>query len=108
MESKILSWNVRGVKDKWQELDLLLKDEVKPVVLCLQETKLPADKQDFFLKGYTAHNLIHTDGQIACGGVSVFVDDRTPHRKLELKTKLQAIAVRLTQKSPVTVCSIQG
>lgn len=104
-ESKIISWNVRGVNTSAPELNLLLRKE-NPDVVCLQETKLSADRQDFAIRGYKAHHRINTDGQIACGGVSVFVKDRTPHRKVELRSNLQAVAVRVTLEKVITVCSI--
>ena len=75
-------------------------------MVCLQETKLPADRSDFKIRGYQAHHLIHTDGQIACGGVSVLVGNTIPHRKVQLTTRLQAIAVRSTLHRPITICSV--
>ena len=79
-----MSWNVRGLYTSAPELNFLLRKE-NPDVVCLQETKLSADRQDFASRGYKAYHRINTDGQIACGGVSVFIKERTPHRQVELR-----------------------
>ena len=43
---------------------------------------------------------------IAAGGTSIFIRNDLLHRKLELNTDLQAVAVRVSSHRPVTVCSI--
>ena len=102
--TRLISWNIRGIRSSRAELDILL--EKGPDVVCLQETKLPADLELYKVKDYTAHHLIHSDGQIACGGVSVLTRRGIPHRRLDLQTGLQAIAVRCTLHRPITVCSV--
>ncbi|KAL5008969.1 hypothetical protein ScPMuIL_014550, partial [Solemya velum] len=42
----------------------------------------------------------------ACGGVSVIVNNRTPHSPVSLNTNLQAVAVRVTLHKTITVCSL--
>jgi len=107
MESRtrLVSWNVRGIKSGKVELGALLSEE-DPAVVCLQETKLPAEPQHEPVKGYKGHHLIYSDGLIACGGVSVLVRAGIPHSKIHLQTPLQALAVRVTLFRPITVCSV--
>ena len=100
--TRFISWNVRGIRSNRPELDLLLQRS--PDVVCLQETKLPAD--DYTVRNYKAHHLIHSDGQIACGGVSILVKKDAPHSKINIQSRLQAIAVRVTLHRPLTICSV--
>ena len=102
--TRLISWNIRGIRSSRAELDILL--EKGPDVVCLQETKLPADLNYYKINNYSAHHLIHPEGQIACGGVSILTRRGIPHRKLDLQTGLQAIAVRCTLHRPITVCSV--
>ena len=100
-----MSWNIRGIRMNIPEVRQLMIEK-NPLVFCLQETKLPAGREDFELRGFQAHHLIHSDGQIACGGVSIFVKNGIPHRKIPLNTNIQAIAVRSTLYRPITICSV--
>ena len=43
---------------------------------------------------------------IAAGGTSIFIRNDLLHRKLELNTDLQAVAVRVSSHKPVTICSL--
>jgi hypothetical protein len=42
----------------------------------------------------------------ASGGASVVVDSKLPQSKIDIKTPLQAVAVRVTLHKTITVCSI--
>ena len=43
---------------------------------------------------------------IAAVGTSIFIRNDLLHRKLELNTDLQAVAVRVSSHKPVTICSL--
>lgn len=91
----VLQWNINGVLEKKEELQLLVKS-LKPVVICLQETHLSpkADISDY-LKNYNVYRNDFTDGLIACGGVANLVSKNVYSELLPIRTNLQAIAVKI-------------
>ncbi len=42
----------------------------------------------------------------ASGGVSILINERSPHRVLSLNTNVQAVAVSVTMQKTVTLCSV--
>lgn len=67
---KVISWNVNGLRARIDHVKRLL-DELKPDVLCMQETKVANDlfpASDFTDLGYT-HQLIH--GRKSHHGVAI-------------------------------------
>ena len=58
------------------------------------------------IRSFTPYHHINTDNQKACGGTSIFVKNTILHRKLNLNTNLQAIAVRATLDRPTSICSL--
>ena len=101
---KIIQWNCRGVKPRFEEL-LLLLSLLRPSVFCLQETFLKPD-DTFTFKGFNAYNHIHSDCLRASGGSSLLVHSSLPQRQIKLKTDLQAVAVSITLDKEITFCSI--
>ena len=101
---KIIQWNCRGVKPRFEEL-LLLLTLLRPSVFCLQETYLKPDDK-FTFKGFNVYNHIHSDCLRASGGSSLLVHSSLPQREIKLKTDLQAVAVSITLEKEITFCSI--
>ena len=100
----ILQWNAGGLRPSIAELQLL-QTTLCPRVVCIQETKFaPASTID--LTGFIAHHRIHPDNQIASGGTSIYIHKHTLHRKIDIRTPLQAVAVRVTLHRPITICSV--
>ena len=105
MASGILQWNIRGLRPNYTELDLLLKN-LDPAVVCLQETKLSQNQNDYSIKRFSSYHFINQNCQIACGGTSIFIRNTILHRQIILNTNLQAIAIRATLQKPITICSL--
>ena len=101
---KIIQWNCRGIKPRYEEL-LLLLTLLRPSVFCLQETYLKPE-DTFTFKGFNTYNYIHSDCLRASGGSSIFVYSYCPQREIKLKTDLQAVAVSVTLEKEITLCSI--
>ena len=101
---KIIQWNCRGVKPRFEEL-LLLLSLLRPSVFCLQETFLKPNDM-FTLKGFNVYNHIHLDCLRASGGSSLLVHSTLPQRQIKLKTDLQAVAVSVTLEKEITFCSV--
>ena len=81
---RIIQWNCRGIRPRYEEL-LLLLTLLRPSVFCLQETFLKPDN-NFTFKGFTTYNYIHSDCRRASGGSSIFVLSSLPQREIKLKT----------------------
>ena len=101
---KIIQWNCRGLKTKFEEICVLQQEE-NPSVFCLQETFLKT-VDNISLKGFNSYHHIHTDCQKPSGGSSIFVKSSCPQRKINLNTELQAIAISVTLDREITICSV--
>ena len=53
---------------------------------------------------YSVYNKIFAEGEKTYGGVSVIVNNNIPHKLIFLNTNLQAIAIRISIHSTVTLC----
>ena len=101
----ILQWNCRGLRSNYQDLQSLLSWR-KPLVVCLQETKLlPTTTCSF--NGYSVFRKDIRSSTIAHGGVLAAVHHSFPTRQLALRSSLQAVAVRVQiSRQELTVCSL--
>ena len=103
-KQRIIQWNCRGIRPRYEEL-LLLLTLLRPSVFCLQETYLKPE-DTFTFKGFNTYNHIHSDCLRASGGSSILVHSSCPQREIKLKTDLQAVAVSVTLEKEITLCSI--
>ena len=99
----ILQWNCDGLKSKRLELELLIS-KYSPAVICLQETLLHPDIEKcqndtsnlpsvVQFKGYKAYFKCIESGR---NGLAIYVKNSVFHTPIQLKTQLQALAVRVT------------
>ena len=103
--ANIIQWNCRGLRANYNELDLLLS-RWQPVAVCLQEIIVP----DSFTNNNRHYSLFKrcstgTNGQ-PIGGVGILVNKRIPHSEIKIDTSIEAVAVRISTKKPITLCSI--
>ena len=104
MQNRIIQWNCRGLKANYEKTLLLLKD-YEPATLCLQETHLK--DTDMFPSEITMISILFSvNNERAAGGVSISVNNNTPHSYIALHTNLQVVAVSSTLHWVVTLCSI--
>ena len=89
----VCHWNIRGYRSNYYHLRTLLH-HTQAVVMCLQETRLPAHATApprgfsmFFKRG----NIVN---DIDYGGVCTLINNEIPFTEIELNTPLQAVAVR--------------
>ena len=75
------------------------------MIICLQETFLK-DKKEINFQEYQQYNYIENTKCKACGGVSILIKNDIPPSKIELKTELQAVAIKVTLHRPINLCSI--
>lgn len=100
----IVQWNCRGLKPNYNEI-LLLLSQKSPSVMCLQETFLK-ESDNISFKNYSINNCIAPNANRACGGASIIVNNRVPHRVIKLSSNLQAVAVSVTLHKVITICSV--
>ena len=103
-KQRIIQWNCRGIRPRYEEL-LLLLTLLRPSVFCLQETYLKPE-DNFTFKNFKTYNHIHSDCLRASGGSSILVNSSLPQREIKLKTNLQAVAVSITLEREITLCSL--
>ena len=101
---RLIQWNCRGIKPRYEEL-LLLLTLLRPSVFCLQETYLKPE-DNFTFKTFNTYNHIHSDCLRASGGSSILVNSSLPQREIKLKPDLQAVAVSVTLEKEITLCSV--
>lgn len=99
-----IQWNINGFYSRLNFIQLLLS-EVKPIALCLQETRLKPEQKPK-VKNYTGYFKSRTIQTIASGGVAIFVKDEYKSAELPLQTNLEAIAVTIWYPSSITICNV--
>ena len=104
MGQKITPWNCHGLKANINELLLLITQE-RPAIICLQETFLKPG-YNINIKNYQLFNYVYDSGYRASGGVSVLIRNDIPHSKVNIKTNIQAVAIKATLHKAVNICSI--
>ena len=103
MSTLLLQWNMRGLNQNYTSGLKPLIDDLDPLVITIQETKL---KNSYQINKYKEYEHINKNNEIAAGGTSIYVKQNILHKPLKLNTELQAQAVRITTHRPITVCSI--
>jgi len=105
MEMKsILQWNLQSYRSKFSELKVIL-NEVHPICVCLQETMIrnrevfPPSQYNIFTSDITRQDNHER-------GAAILVNKSVKHDDLQLRTTLQAKAVRIHLKKSYTICSI--
>ncbi len=81
----IIQWNCRGIKPNHDELSLLL-NEYNPIAVCLQETFLKCN-DNISYKSYSLYSHFSDNAEHASGGVSILINEKSPHRPISINTK---------------------
>jgi len=87
-----------GLQADREELSIPLSC-MHPSVVCLQKTFLKESKVSKF-KGFPCIRILHHKLMVANGGTAI--NSLIPHRKLDLQTNLQAVAVYVTYQKTIT------
>ena len=104
--ASVIQWNCRGLKPRRNDLQLLLQDQ-NPCVIALQETKLKGKETILGFPRYKPYSKNYEGGLIACGGVALMVRRDLIQEEIEIKTPIQAVAVRVTLHGrPTSVVSM--
>lgn len=101
---KILQWNCNGIRSHHEELQDLLRD-TDPDVVCLQELKLQANNYKMNSK-YDSYLTIPPGANFSKGGVLIGIKTSFPHKRIPIRTTLQAVAIETMTLPIKSICSI--
>ena len=105
VETSVIQWNIRGVRNKKQEIIHLLKQN-KATVSALQETLMPVNR----LHKIPGYSLIARDGvynRRQHGGVAMYIHADLLFKVLPLSSPLQAVAATIQlKKKLITICNV--
>ena len=105
MDSSIIQWNCRGLRNKYEEIQIFIKD-YNPIAICLQETFVPENVSVTF-SNYSIYSfpaVVVNDK--ANGGSTIIVRNDIAHNEVQLNSSLQACAVTLSLHKKVTLCCV--
>ena len=100
----LIHWNCRGIRANYEEFQHFLTS-CNPKIVCLQETFLKESNRIKF-KHYQLYNHLKKDGNRAFGGISILVRKYTPQHQIHIDSELRAIAVKVTLRKPINICTI--
>lgn len=100
----IIQWNINGSKTRFEHLKIL-QNELKPYILCIQETNFKQDTVSE-LKGYSNYQKNRTNTENASGGVAIFTKNSILADEITLDTDLEAIAIKIKMPSKVSIGNI--
>ena len=105
MALNVIQWNSQGIMSKKDELLQLVNDH-QPMIIAIQETMLHQNN-NFRLPNYSSVMKPGTFNRRSHGGVAIFVHESTPiYKIINLQTPLQAVAIQVSLKCKLTICSI--
>ena len=95
-EGYFISWNGRGILNKKEELQILVKN-LMPIAFLIQESKLK-ENHNFCLKNYSfLHKAqLVNEGENSKGGVGILIRKDTPYVPVNINTNFQAIAAQIS------------
>ena len=101
-----ISWNCRGIKNKKQDLEILIKEK-NPISISLQELKMKNDPF-FELSNYSFvyKNLTLEPDEIAHGGVGTFIRKDVPFTLLNINSIFQTVSIQISLPKKITICNI--
>ena len=100
----VLQWNCNGIRAHMEDLKLLIAEN-NPEYICLQETK--QNEQQYQIdKNYKTYNEIAMGDHSNKGGISIAIKKIIPHEKINLRTTLHAIALKVHTRKFKSICNI--
>ena len=101
MGQKIIQWNCRGLKAKIASINNVRN----PTVICSLKIFLKPGG-NITIKNYQLFNYIYNSRCRASRRVSVLIRNDIPYSKVNIKTNIQAVAIKATLHKAVNICSI--
>lgn len=97
----ICQWNLCSFKAQVEHLKLIISSH-SPSILALQETRFKQN-QHINLKGY---KIFFKNRNDAAGGVALYIKSNIHSEELQIQTRLEVIAAKLSLDKPITICNI--
>jgi len=98
---KIIQWNIKGYKNNYQELQILLK-QYNPHIIALQETHISHTES---LPAPVNFTLFCSHNTNAFGGTALLVHNSISHTQHQLIPEFEAIAILINSKTKFTLMS---
>ncbi|ESO00495.1 hypothetical protein HELRODRAFT_175932 [Helobdella robusta] len=104
-EIKILQWNIRGIQSNFLELQVLVAEQ-QPQIICLQETKLNANKQKD-IKQYVNYSKAAEPSQTnSAGGITTYINNTITQSEIKINQNLNIIVTKITTNKTITICNM--
>jgi exonuclease III len=99
----IVQWNTNDLRNNFEELKILT-EELDPTIVCLQETNVKPEQQTIFGVDEVFSKPVHAER--AKHEVAISVKESIKAERIELKSKLNAVAARIEMKRTINICSL--
>ena len=99
-----MQWNCQGLSNKKNEI-LSYIEEYKVDVMAVQETKLYGGVS-VKLPGYNVESQDGHFNRTAHGGVATYIHSELPYSRIQISSRIQAVAIRVQLKMLTTICNI--
>lgn len=104
-KTNIVQWNCRGLNQvKKNELETIITEKEAQIV-CIQETKFGSN-QTFQKKHFNCFQENFKSIGTAKGGVLIMIKENISCHRIKIKTKLQAVAVKVYFPEEISICNI--
>ncbi|GBN91126.1 hypothetical protein AVEN_181474-1 [Araneus ventricosus] len=104
MAINLISWNCHGFRAHSAEFKTLI-NKYQPICICIQETYL-SPNIDPRIANYSFLRKDNINTSRATGGVAIVYSNLFPSKPVCINTPLQAVAIQIHIKMPITICTI--
>ncbi|KAE9522075.1 hypothetical protein AGLY_017519 [Aphis glycines] len=103
--NSLIQWNLNGFYKKIIDLKLLVNN-LKPSIICLQETNLKPN-HNATMKNYQGYfKERQTNPNRASGGVAILVKNNIKSSPIPIISELEVIATKIQLHQEITICNI--
>ena len=106
MRNKTISWNIDGFFAHFDQYQLVCQDH-NPIYFHIQETKFKFNYQINKLGKYKCYTKnFKSQNNVAQGGIMTLIDENYNSTQIQLRTELQAIAIKVFYPIEHTICNL--
>lgn len=104
MDFTLLQWNINGILNNYQELQLLIKD-MDPSFISLQETHCAFNFSPIPPKNYNSYFVNSIQNTTSKQGTGIFIKSNIPHKQIHINCDYQVVAIEVNLNKTFTVLS---
>lgn len=105
MVFRILQWNIKGLINNFNELNILIKER-NPSVIALQETHCAHNFNPFPPKGYHGYFFNSPSNSSSKQGVGLLIKENIPHKQIIVNQPIQAVGIDIQMQIKLKIISI--